>query len=719
MRFPGVLSVLLVLTCNLWAQKNTLLQIRIVDIWSGQPIPSAVLFLPDDTLHASADGLISLSSQCIGNTVLRIQAPNYFREQIRCSALKNKIVYLTPLDQTPFITVVRSKTADLPLNLPTHRTHLNVKSLPEAAMLSLNELLQGSSGVFVKSYGPPGTLQTISVRGMSSEQSQILFDGIPLNNLQLGSADLSAFPLNDLSGIDLYRGSNIILGGSGAIGGSLNLLPGQPAHHFKMQVRAAYSSLKNKFAEMRIHLPLPHVRMRSLLTFGHANGLNRYDTHYNGKNTVLRDRDFRQNHLSFQMIFEPKNFGQFKFFVNHFKRHAGAPRAFVNPLSERENRARLALDNTLVYARWQREQKRLGYYAQIYARNEWMTYFDPGLRINFKSLHSIHFNKEQGLQVRFHYSPRQPLLLKSGVEMARQTVISSEAGKHKRQRQAFYVLSDWKLYENSGTLQAFHLNGGLRVERYSARESVFLPALGASFTYRRFQIYANTGKNFRIPSFNDLYWKPGGNPNLKPEFSKNFEIGLRQMWPFLQWLGQLEISAYQNEVKDQIRWLPGKAGYWTPRNISKVRSRGVEIDLQWASVDERHKLRFSYGCGQAVKKAPEVPDDRTVGNQLPFLPQEQWALNARTAWKQWQAGFSLRRTGFRYSDFSNDPNAILPSFTIVNLWMQGTLTFGKWRLIPGVALENAFDRSYEVLKGFPMPGRFVRLSCSVHWDGAP
>ncbi len=690
-------------------------QIQVLDIWSGQPVPAAFLIINNDTLRSNKFGMISVIADCSHPENLKIQAKGYFAENLKCTDLRNEFVYLTPLSQTAFITVIRSRVPSLPLNIPSHQSHLNLNDQPVLGS-SAADLLQSRSGLFLKSYGPDGTLQTIAIRGMAAEQTQISFDGIPLNNLQLGSADLSQLTVDNLQSIDMYRGSNVILGGSGAIGGSLNLNPLQPAGQLKIRSKIVYSSLKNTKINGQFHVPYAKLNLRSLLTFAHANGLNHYSTVFQGKRIALRNRDFRQNHLSYQILFHPKKWGQFKFFISHFNRHAGAPKAFTNPATEEVNKARMSVNNTLSYLRWQQTKKHSGFYAQGYVRNEWMTYSDPATSVNFKPLHSIHFNQEQGLQVRFHYSPRQTLLFKSGVEMARQFINSSEAGSHKRQRQAFYLLSDLMIFERPNALQAFHLNGGLRIEHFSRLSPILLPVIGASFEWYHTQIYASAGKNFRIPGFNDLYWIPGGNPDLKPEFSKNFESGLRQMLTVSRWLGQFEISAYQNIVQDQIRWLPGSSGYWTPKNISRVRSRGLEFSFQWAHVSGKHKIRFSYTFGRAIKQKAETANDLTAGNQIPFLPQEQWGLFAQTGWRRWRTGMLLRHTGFRYTDFSNDSNSILPSFTTGRIWLQGKMLLGKTAIVPEVIIENILNQSYQVLKGFPMPGRYVQIGCSFEFN---
>ncbi len=715
MRFYHIISFAILLgVFNPAVVESRSVRIKVVDIWTGQPVPFSFTVVQNDTLYADNTGTIVLPSHCPKQKYVRIQAADYFAENLKCPAANVNVVYLTPVNQTPFITVVRSKLPSRPLNIPSHQTYLDVQTQPVFDG-SIADVLQGQSGVFIKSYGPEAALKTIAVRSMSAEQTQVSFDGIPLNNLQLGSADLSLFPADDLAGIELYRGSNVLLGGSGAIGGSLNLNPLRPARRLSARARIAYSSLKNKQLNAQIHVPILKYHLRTLFTFYHANGLNCYQTVYQGKKVPLRNRDFVQNHLSYQIRFTPNRSNRLRFFVSHFRRHAGAPRAFTNPVSEASNAARLSSDNTLGYLRWQHGGEEAGFYVQIYSRNEWMTYDDPGLMLNFRPLHSIHFNKEQGLQVRFHYSPRQTLLLKSGVEMANQAVNSSQAGKHQRQRQAVYLLVDWLAFENESTSQAFHLNGGIRTEHYGGHASVVMPVIGAGYNYRRMQIYTSAGQNYRLPSFNDLYWVPGGNQNLKPEYSRNFEIGLRQLWPVARWLGRFEISLYRNDVKDKIRWLPESSGYWTPRNIARVRSRGIEIDVQLGHVNNRDNIRFSYTFGRATKQSPEIPGDRTVDNQLPYLPQEQWSFAAQTGWRRWRTGILVQKTGFRYLDFSNEANAILPSFTTARWWLRTKIFWGMLQFQPEVSVENLTNKRYEVIKGFPMPQRYVRLGCTFEF----
>ncbi|MHB2150364.1 TonB-dependent receptor plug domain-containing protein [Calditrichota bacterium LG25] len=688
------------------------LQVR--DIWSGDPVPHALLLVNQDTLRTDQNGIVKLAV-FDSLSAVKITAGGYFSEQLSIKNLKTSaLVYLIPIRQTTYITVVGRRFYSSPTGIPSHKSVLLFNGL--ANNQDIPRALSLQSGAFLKSYGPPGSLQSISIRGMSSEQTQVLLDGIPLNNLQLGGVDFSLFAGADIDALEIYRGSSPLLGGSGAVGGTIHLQSAVPAEELRLKLYSGRSSLGNRSLAAQLHFPFK--KFKNLLTFNHANGLNHYSVRQDGETVDLRNRDFRQNFLSFKTLFEPIRSMALSVRFSHFKKAAGSPRPFTNRSGEEVNKARLNIDNTLIHGVLRYLQNDTEFYLSAYLRNEWMAYDDPVLILNNQPLHSIHFNQEKGLQGRIHYSPRQSLLIKSGMEYARQNISSSEAGKHGRSRASFYVLSDWQALENCHSLQAFHFNSGFRIEQYSGQPALFLPTAGISLQWPVIQLFASLGKNFRMPSFNDLYWVPGGNPQLKPETSVNAEVGFRAQKAFGLFLTGAEISHFQNRVQDQIKWLPGANGLWQPFNIAAVKSRGIETDFTLSDLTDRHKITFTYTYTQTLKDKAEYDNDPTVGNQLPFLPVEQAALILQTAWRNWRIELSGHYASFRYLDFSNDPQRIVPSYFESHLKLSYLLEFKNVSLRPALQIENLLNKQYAILPGYPMPGRYLNVHLSMQLNNS-
>ena len=92
---------------------------------------------------------------------------------------------------------------------------------------------------------------------------------------------------------------------------------------------------------------------------------------------------------------------------------------------------------------------------------------------------------------------------------------------------------------------------------------------------------ASNGYNHRTPTLNDLYWNPGGNPDLKDETGFSYDVSLSSNSAIGLFKFDSEITYYRMDVKNWIMWVPKGNGYiWEPVNFSDVVSQGIEFDLK-------------------------------------------------------------------------------------------------------------------------------------------
>ena len=94
---------------------------------------------------------------------------------------------------------------------------------------------------------------------------------------------------------------------------------------------------------------------------------------------------------------------------------------------------------------------------------------------------------------------------------------------------------------------------------------------------------ANVARNYHHPTLNDMYWQPGGNPDLSPE------EGYSRVKHQCYWETQLRLRSAPSatrayrvlfaQINNWILWLPGFKGYWEPVNVAEVRSYGLEYQL--------------------------------------------------------------------------------------------------------------------------------------------
>ncbi|MBR4999453.1 MAG: TonB-dependent receptor, partial [Rikenellaceae bacterium] len=86
----------------------------------------------------------------------------------------------------------------------------------------LGEVLAANSSIYIKSMGR-GSLATASIRGTSSNHTQVLWNGMPINSSMVGSFDFSTIPTFFLDRVTLALGAADSRGVSGVLGGTIRL----------------------------------------------------------------------------------------------------------------------------------------------------------------------------------------------------------------------------------------------------------------------------------------------------------------------------------------------------------------------------------------------------------------------------------------------------------------------------------------------------------------
>ena len=192
---------------------------------------------------------------------------------------------------------------------------------------------------------------------------------------------------------------------------------------------------------------------------------------------------------------------------------------------------------------------------------------------------------------------------------------------------------------------------------------------------------ASFGTAFKAPSFNDLYWPDSGNPDLNPETSETFEVGMRGQYH--QWFWDL--AAFQNDYDDLIAWAPTPSGLFAPQNVNNARIRGAELSSGVEVNDWTLQAAFTY----------LDPEDRDTGNQLARRAEQSLRLDVDRELGDWSLGGSWVAQSHRYNDASNED--VLPGFGLVNL-RAGWAFAPLWSV--RLTVENAFDKQYTTSRFF-------------------
>ncbi len=247
---------------------------------------------------------------------------------------------------------------------------------------------------------------------------------------------------------------------------------------------------------------------------------------------------------------------------------------------------------------------------------------------------------------------------------------------------------------------------------------VFNPGLGINlqpFRSRGIHLKAQAGRSYRTPTFNDRFWQPGGNPDLLPESGWNYEVGIH-----LTFKGAtLETTLYRQHLQNQISWLPGENGFWSPFNLHRIRTTGTETTLKkdW-SLSSR--LTATTSLIHTFTNARDQSDSVvTFGKPLRYVPRHQLKnvvalIYRRTRWRV-SADLFTRYTDRRY--ITTDASQSLPAYSSIDAQIRNSWITNSTAIHLGIVLENATNQAYEVIKGYPSPPRTVRVVLSIAWPG--
>lgn len=230
---------------------------------------------------------------------------------------------------------------------------------------------------------------------------------------------------------------------------------------------------------------------------------------------------------------------------------------------------------------------------------------------------------------------------------------------------------------------------GLRYDHHSEFGHAWSPRATLSWLSpgALWKVRGSVGRAFRAPSVGELQFPFSGNPNLQPERSTSYEVGVERFFGS----GRLEVSLFWNDFRDLIVF---DFATFKNQNVGRARTRGVE--LSWR---QELTARLDADAGYTYLKG----EDRTTGRELLRRPRHR--AFAGLTWRPVRAlsvspraTFVGRRDDVDALTFSRIQD---PSYLRYDLFARYELAF----FAPYLRLENLTDRRYQEAAGFPAPRR--------------
>ena len=546
----------------------------------------------------------------------------------------------------------------------------------------LTDLLNFNSTIYLKEYGR-GMLSTVSFRGTTASQTAVIWNGININSQMNGSTDFNTISGSDYNSISVKAGGGSILYGSGAIGGTVHLNNDLGFYNrFDTNLKLDYGS----FNTIGINYKSNIATEKWSAQIGFSKNSSANDYKYLNKYTWKGEQRWNQNG-QYDVITMSANLGYKLNDKNIFKLYSQTSNTDRNTslVTESEMKSKYVNGfnrNLLEYD---------GNFGRFTTNLKTAYIFENYQYFADNSTNQYTYGKTESLITKadFGYTLFKSTQVNGILDYNRTNGYGTGFGDHVRE------ISSASLLIKQDFLGHWDNEFGIRKEFTNNYKSPVLFSLGSSYKFSKlYNLKLNVSRNFRIPTFNDLYWEPGGNPDLKPESSYQAEIG--NVFSFKN--VSLTQTFYYIKINDLLQWVPGKNGIWTPQNKDKVNSYGSETLLSWKKQFGKNNFNAN------ASYAHTVSEDLETGNQIFFVPYDKVTASVSYSINRITSNYQFLYNGFVYTRADNNPDEIINGYTVSNLGIDYDFKFlDSFKL--GFQVLNIFNENYESLENRPMPGR--------------
>lgn len=618
-------------------------------------------------------------------------------------------------------------------------TKLDSVALKENIALSMADVLAFNSSIFVKNYGR-ATLSTVAFRGTSASHTQVTWNGMKINNPMLGMTDFSMIPSYFIDDASLLHGTSSVNETGGGLGGAVKLST-KPTQNegLRLQYIQGIGSFSTFDEFLRITYGNDHWQSSTRVVYSSSH--NDYEYRNHDKKINVYDEDM--NIIDQYYPIERNRSGAFKDF--HFLQEVyyntgkgdciGLNAWYIN--SNREL-AMLSVDygDDTAFENRQREQTIRGVVSWNHLREKWRldakaTYMYTGLAYDYKrdlgngimapmTASRSYINTISGA-IDSEYFVSDKWLVTASLSVSQHFVSSRDKNIILQEGDKGIVGYNKGRFEVSGSISAkwqplkrLGLSVVIREELVGNKWSPLIPAFfidGVIIEPGNITARASISRNFRVPTLNDLYALPGGNPDLKSERGWTYDAGL-SFAVGREHLYSLKgsVAWFESFINDWIIWLPTTQGFFSPRNIKDVHAYGVELQAEgnlWLPRGWELNLNGTFSWTPSINEGePVSAADQSIGKQLPYVPEFSSSVIGRLSWHDWTFMYKWCYYSERYTMSSNDItfSGKLPPYFMSNISLEKLLKL-KWLdlSLKGV-INNLFDEEYLSVLSRPMPG---------------
>ena len=588
--------------------------------------------------------------------------------------------------KTDDVFVTATRTPILKNNVIGDVTTITSEDIERAGSSSLPELLQRQPGIEISNLGGPGKVSTIGIRGTSSTHSIVLVDGIRLSAATTGFSAIEHIPLSQIEKIEILRGPASSLYGQDAIGGVIQIFTKKGVDGFKPYVDIGYGSYNTSNFKSGVRAGNNQTKYAINFAAMNSDGFSAFVPNpANAANSINLDKDGYKNYSLSSSLSHKINQDyeiDLQYFLSKGKNQFDNQFANLSPSFHGNYRNEIKLET---YAMNIKGQINKAWQSSIKLSQSTDKYLDlqkfnssiPPFGQTDANLNDMYKTIQDQLSWQNNIAlPRGSITLL--YDFLKQRIKTTDLYE-KTQRTNHGVMVGYSLIEDKHNFQS-----NFRKDFNSAYDDPVTGNIGYAYSINsNWTVSSSYGTAFVSPSFNFLYSLADsfalGNPNLKPEKSKNIEGSIR----YKDDSGSMSLTMFQNKIDDFIIYTALNAfnSRTSTQNLNKAEIQGLTI-----SGDQffGHFQIKGSATGQSAK-------NEDTDKYLPRRASLIGNINLNYYIGFWNIGIEETFSDKRFDDKENTVK--LSGYALTNIVTDYKIN-DKLKL--NLRLNNVFDKDYSL-----------------------
>ncbi|MBQ9418176.1 MAG: TonB-dependent receptor [Bacteroidales bacterium] len=601
---------------------------------------------------------------------------------------------------------------------------ISAEQIAEQGAMQVSDAVRLMAGLTLKDYGGIGGMKTVSARGLGSQFSTLVIDGVAVNDAQNGQVDLGRYLVGNAAYVSFSQGQQqqaLLPARVYAAGNVVEVASAEPRFFLAERTNLRLGMELGSFGMMNptaLWEQKWSKRLKSSLwgSWLKSDGDYPFTLYYTASRSDSSSRE-RRHHSATEMLttdgvlFYTPDASQRLTVKLHYMRGTHQLPGPVHLYRQQPSAENTSEEVAFGQVRWRKEGERWKVQTIGKLQSSYDKYEDSAANTISRYLCNDYRQREAYASGSMLWQPLGWLDVSASTDGSIGW-LHSNLGQHNQVRRESLlgvaaIAVHWKHIEAKANV--LYTAVADRVADMDAPPSYQRLSPYAGLTYSlgsgRTTLRYFVKETYRVPNFSELYYLTLLR-ELRPERALQHNIGFTHAGQYVS----TTLDAYYNRVSDKILAIPTQNMFlWSMQNLGQAEIAGIDATIS-AAIDlgsTRLEAQGNYTYQHAVDRTDAA--GKTYGHQIAYIPRHTGSGSLRWETQVVNLGVTMLVEGDRYYMMQNSSEALMPAYCDIGISADRKIDLRWGVMVLQVQALNVADCQYEVVKAYPMMGRNYRL----------